>query len=32
VQEPRFTEMLGAMIAPEQSKRIAEALGPILVA
>src|SRR5262245_5722264 len=29
VQEPRFTELLGSMITPEQSQRIGAALAPI---
>ena len=30
VQEPRFNELLGAMITPEHSQRIGSALGPIV--
>lgn len=32
VQDPRFNDLLGRMITPEHSKRIGEALGPIVQA
>jgi hypothetical protein len=30
VKDPRFSEMLGAMIAPEDAKRVGAALAPIM--